>query len=60
MNEHLQRALVEVYYAIAEFNQGYATMPVEQRVDACAQLIFIKATLEKLLLPDHADLKRAA
>jgi hypothetical protein len=24
MNEHLQRAFIEVCYAIAEFNQGYA------------------------------------
>jgi hypothetical protein len=52
MNEHLQRALIELYYAMAEFNQGHATdLSAEQVADARARFIVVKANLEKLLLP---------
>jgi hypothetical protein len=62
MDEHLHRALIEVYYAIAEFNQSYATTPnTEQRADTCARLIVIRANLEKLLPSDQAvEINRAA
>jgi hypothetical protein len=62
MDEHLQRALIEVSYAIAEFNQSYATTPnTEQRADTCARLVVVKANLEKLLLPYQAvEINRAA
>ena len=62
MDEHLHRALIEVYYAIAEFNQSYATTPnTEQRADTCARLIVVKANLEKLLLHGQAvEIKSAA
>ena len=60
MQEHLQRALVEVYYAIAEFNQNHETMPTETRADACAQLFVVRANLEKLLSERAVEMKRAA
>ena len=61
MNDHLQRALVEVYYAIAEFNQSYATIQsAEERAETCARLVVIKANLEKLLVSDQVDEKCAA
>lgn len=61
MNDHLQRALVEVYYAIAEFNQSYATIQGgEERAETCARLVVIKANLEKLLVSDQVDEKCAA
>jgi hypothetical protein len=55
MNEHLQRALIELYYAMAEFNQGHATdlsaEQIAQIADSRARLIVVKANLERLLLP---------
>ncbi|MCW2286179.1 hypothetical protein M2323_004017 [Rhodoblastus acidophilus] len=62
MNEHLQRALIEVLYAIAEFNQGYATAPRdEQHAESFARLWVTKANLEKLLILQEAgETKRAA
>jgi hypothetical protein len=62
MDEHLQRALVEVYFAIAEFNQSYAATPnTEQRADTCARLIVVRANLEKLLpLEQVVEMRLAA
>ncbi len=61
MNDHLQRALIEVYYAIADFNQGCATPPLAEQADACAQLAVIRTILEKLLLTDQVtELKLVA
>jgi len=56
MNEHLQRALIEVYYAMAEFNQSHATAQSETDSDeARARLVIVRANLEQLLrLPDRA------
>jgi len=64
MREHLQRALVEVLYAIAEFNEAYATAPRDElRAETCARLFVVKANLERLLacVSEQADgMKRAA
>ena len=55
MNEHLQRALIEVYYAMAEFDQSQETIQVVEELDETrARLFVIKANLERLiLLPDQ-------
>jgi hypothetical protein len=55
MNEHLQRALIELYYAMAEFNQRHEPPQVVEQLDETrARLIVIKANLERLiLLPDQ-------
>ena len=51
MNEHLERALIEVYYAMAEFSQSQArAQNVEPMDDTRARLITVKANLERLLL----------
>jgi hypothetical protein len=51
MNEHLQRALIEIYYAMAELNQSQArTEHVEKLDDTRARLFIIKANLERLIL----------
>jgi hypothetical protein len=57
MNEHLQRALIETYYAIAEFDLGNCQAAADDslvdRDDARARLMIVKANLEKLIeLPD--------
>jgi hypothetical protein len=64
MKEHLQRALIEVLYATAEFNERHATAPRgEEYVEDSARLFLIRANLEKLLpltREQAAQLERAA
>jgi hypothetical protein len=55
MNEHLQRALIEIYYAIAEFKQSQAETAelLGDTDEVRARLIVVKANLERLIeLPD--------
>jgi hypothetical protein len=55
MNEHLQRALIEIYYAIAEFKQGHAETAdrLGETDEVRARLMVVKSNLERLIdLPD--------
>jgi hypothetical protein len=47
MDDHLQRALIEIYYAMAEFRQA----PSREKTDVTgARLIAIMANLEEIIL----------
>lgn len=49
MDDHLQRALIEIYYAMAEFRMSRANS--RHKLDATgARLIVIMAKLEELIL----------
>jgi hypothetical protein len=53
MHEHLQRALIEVYFAMAEFRHDEsAPLNVEQFEETTLILQIIRANLEKLLRSD--------
>jgi len=54
MSEYLQRALIEVCYAIADFNEVYPNLPnTEQRAETCARLFIVRRNLERLLSPEQ-------
>jgi hypothetical protein len=55
MIEHLERALVELYYAIAEFERGdeNGILTSLESDSARARLIVVRSNLERLIVEDQ-------